>query len=121
MAFVIVFVAYRVCRRKGNTGHPFFGKGVHNFPMVCTLINHRNDVKLFYTQVLSADYIAVWMITKIWGRLMQITLQRTRPATYTSKTKLRMTLDWLRIENEIPMVCGIFVEGRRQTLLYFCK
>ena len=51
MAFVIVFVAYRVCRRKGNTGHPFFGKGVHNFPMVCTLINHRNDVKLFYTQV----------------------------------------------------------------------
>lgn len=49
--FVIVFVAYRVCRNKRNTGNPFFGKCVHNFPTVYTLINHSNDAKLLNTQV----------------------------------------------------------------------
>ena len=51
---------------------------------------------------------------------MQITMQRTRPA-WPAKTKLRMTLDCLRIAEEIAMISGLFVEGRRQTLLYSFK
>ena len=49
---------------------------------------------------------------------MQITMQRTRSA-WPAKTKLRMTLDCSRKAKEIAMTNGIFVEGRRQTLLYF--
>ena len=52
--------------------------------------------------------------------LMQITRQRTLPA-WPAKTKLRMTLNCSRIANEIAMISGIFVEGRRQSLLYSCK
>ena len=51
---------------------------------------------------------------------MQITMKRTRPA-WPAKTKLRMTLNLSRIAKEIAMMSGIFVEGRRQTLLYSCK
>ena len=51
---------------------------------------------------------------------MQITMQRTRPA-WPTKTKLRMTLDCSRIAEEIAMISGLFVKGRRQTLLYSCK
>ena len=47
--------------------------------------------------------------------LMKTTMQRARPAS------LRMILDCLRIAKEIVMVSGFFVEGRRQTLLYYCK
>ena len=36
-------------------------------------------------------------------------------------TLLLPTLGCLRIAKEIAMVCGIFVEGRRQILLYSCK
>ena len=52
--------------------------------------------------------------------LMQITRQRTRPA-WPAKTKSRMTLNCSKIGNEIALMSGIFVEGRRQTLLYSCK
>ena len=52
--------------------------------------------------------------------LMQITMQCTRPA-WPAKTKLRMTINCSRIVKEIVMMSGIFVEGRRQTLLYSCK
>ena len=51
MGFVIAFVAYRLCRSKRNSGEPFFGKGVHNFPIFYTLSNHRNDAKMFNTKV----------------------------------------------------------------------
>ena len=53
----------------------------------------------------------------IWvgAGLMQITMQRTHPAT-----KLRMTQDCSRLENNVIM-SGFFFEGRRQTLLYSCK
>ena len=44
-----------------------------------------------------------------------ITMQRTHPAT-----KLRMTQDCSRLENNVIM-SGFFFEGRRQTLLYSCK
>ena len=45
---------------------------------------------------------------------MQITMfEHARPA-WLAKTKLRMA-------KEIAMLSGIFVEGRRQTLLYSCK
>ena len=54
------------------------------------------------------------------GGVMQITMQRTRPA-WPAKTKLRVTLDCLRIAEEIAMISGLFVEGRRQTLLYSFK
>ena len=37
---------------------------------------------------------------------------------WPAKTKLRMTLDCSRIAKEIAMMNGIFVEGRRHTLLY---
>ena len=58
---------------------------------------------------------------KIWGWLhvMQIII-RTHPACPT-KRKLRMNLDCSRIVKKIAMVSGIFVEGRRRTLLYSCK
>ena len=49
-----------------------------------------------------------------------ITMQHTHPA-WPVKTKLRMTLDWSGIANETAMMGGIFVESRRQTLLYPCK
>ena len=49
-----------------------------------------------------------------------ITMQRTHPA-WPVETKLRMTQDWSRIAKEIAMMSGIFVESRRQTLLYSCK
>ena len=49
--------------------------------------------------------------------LMQITMQRTRPA-WSAKTKSRMTLNCSRIAKEIAMKRRIFVEGRRQTLLH---
>ena len=52
--------------------------------------------------------------------LMLITMQRPRPA-WPAKTKLRMTLDCSRIAKEILMMSDIFVEGRRQTLLYSFK
>ena len=51
---------------------------------------------------------------------MQITMQGTHPALPT-RTKLRMILECSRIAKEIAMVSGIFVEGRKQTLLYSCK
>ena len=51
---------------------------------------------------------------------MQITTQRARPA-WTAKTKPRKTQDCSRIAKEIAMMSGIFVKGRRQTLLYYCK
>ena len=51
---------------------------------------------------------------------MQITMEHTRLA-WPAKTKLRMTLDCSRIAKEIAMMSGVFVEGRRQTLLYSCK
>ena len=54
-----------------------------------------------------------------WGRVnANHNLQHTRSA-WPAKTKLRMTLDCSRIAKEITMMNGIFVEGRRQTLLYF--
>ena len=58
----------------------------------------------------------------IWvgAELMQITMQRTRPA-WPAKTKLRMTLDCSRKAKEMAMMSGLFVEGGRQTLLYSCK
>ena len=58
----------------------------------------------------------------IWvgAELMQIAMQRTSPA-WPAKTKLRMTLDCSRIAKEITMMRGLFVKGRRQTLLYSCK
>ena len=58
---------------------------------------------------------------KIWGWLhvMQIII-RTHPACPT-KRKLRMNLDCSRIVKKIAVVSGIFVEGRRRTLLYSCK
>ena len=41
---------------------------------------------------------------------------------YKTNMKLRMTLDCSRIiAKEIAMVSGIFVDGRRETLLYSCK
>ena len=46
--------------------------------------------------------------------------QRIRPA-WPVKTKLRMNLDGSRIAKEIAMMSGLFVEGRRQTLLCSCK
>ena len=52
----------------------------------------------------------------IWvgAGLMQITMfEHARPA-WLAITKLRMA-------KEIAMLSGIFVEGRRQTLLYSCK
>ena len=52
--------------------------------------------------------------------LMQITMQRTRPA-WSAKTRSRMTLNCSRIAKEIAMKSGIFVEGRRQTLLHSYK
>ena len=51
---------------------------------------------------------------------MQITIPPTRLASFVKK-KLRMTLDWSRITKEIAVVGGMFVKGRRQTLLYSCK
>ena len=48
---------------------------------------------------------------------MLITMPCTRPA-WPTKTKLRTTLDSSRIVKEIVMMSGIFVEGRRQILLY---
>ena len=56
-----------------------------------------------------------------WGRSScKNTMQRTRSA-WPAKTKLRMTLDYSRIAKEIAMMSGVFIEGRRQTLLYSCK
>ena len=52
--------------------------------------------------------------------IIESQLQRTRPA-WPAKTKPRMTLDCSRIAEEIVMMSGIFVEGRRQTFLYSCK
>jgi len=63
----------------------------------------------------------LYLIAKfVVSELMLITMQRTRPA-WPAKTKLRMTLDCSRIAEEIVMMSGIFVEGRRQTLLYSFK
>ena len=45
----------------------------------------------------------------------------THLPSLAAKTKLRMALDCSRIAKEIAMVSGIFVNGRRQTLLYFCE
>ena len=47
-------------------------------------------------------------------------MQRIRPA-WPAKRKLRMTLNCSRMAKEIAMMSGIFVEGRRQTFLHFCK
>ena len=63
----------------------------------------------------------LYLIAKfVVSELMLITMQRTRPA-WPAKTKLRMTLDCSRIAKEIVMMSGIFVEGRRQILLYSFK
>ena len=52
--------------------------------------------------------------------LMQITMQRTRPA-WPSKTKLRMTPDCSRTAKDIAMMSRLFVEGSGKTLLYSCE
>ena len=49
-------------------------------------------------------------IILVWVGLMQIIMQRARPA-WTAKTKLRMTLDCSRIAKEIAMMSG----GRRHS------
>ena len=51
---------------------------------------------------------------------MQITMQRTRPA-WPARTKLRMALNCSRIAKQIAMISGIFVEGRRQTMLNLAR
>ena len=45
----------------------------------------------------------------------------THYPAWPAKTKLRMTLNCSRIAKEVAMISAIFVEGRRQTLLYSCK
>ena len=52
--------------------------------------------------------------------LMQTQCNATHPA-WPAKTKLKMALNCSRKAKEIVMMRGIFVEGRRQTLLYSCK
>ena len=56
--------------------------------------------------------------TKIWGwlQVMQITIQRTRPA-WPAKTKLWMTLDCSRIVKEITMVGETSVEQGRHCFI----
>ena len=63
---------------------------------------------------------SVASIVLVGVELMQITKQRTHPA-WPAKTKFTMTLNCSRIAKEIAMTSGIFVEGRKQTLLYSCK
>ena len=48
------------------------------------------------------------------------TTQHAHPALQP-ETGLTITLDYLRKAREIVMEIGIFVEGRSQTLLYYCK
>ena len=86
------------------------------------------NLAISYSQI-RCIALSVW---KLWAgfsvpsiiwvgvELMQITMQRTRPA-WPAKTKLRMTLKCSRIVKEIAMMSGIFVEGRGQILLYSCK
>ena len=56
--------------------------------------------------------------TKIWGwlQVMQITIQRNRPA-WPAKTKQWMTLDCSRIVKEITMVSETSVEGGRHCFI----
>ena len=50
------------------------------------------------------------------------TLSPSWARKYKTDMNLRMTLDCSRIiAKEIAMVGGIFVDGRRETLLYSCK
>ena len=45
----------------------------------------------------------------------------THSPSLARKIKLRMTLNCSRIAKEIAIMSGIFVEGRKQILLYSCK
>ena len=60
----------------------------------------------------TSNRLSVPSIIWAWVGLMQITMQRARPA-WPAKTKLRMTVDCSRIAKEIAMMSGIFVEGKR--------
>ena len=55
-------------------------------------------------------------ITWVGAELMQITMQSTRLA-WPAKTKLRMTLDCLRIAKEMAMMRGLFVEVKKSSRL----
>jgi len=56
----------------------------------------------------------------VGAELMQIMIQSTRPA-WPAKIKLRMTLDCRRKAEEIAMMSGLFVEGRRQTCFILAR
>ena len=60
---------------------------------------------------------SVASIIFVGAGLMQVMMQRTRPA-WPSKKKLRMTVDCSRTTKEIAMMGRLFVEDMGQTLLY---
>ena len=72
----------------------------------------------FITKFIRCIALLVSVPSIIWvgAGLMQITMQRTRPA-WPAKKKLR-TQDCLRIAKEIAMMNGIFVESRSRHALF---
>ena len=83
---------------QGNSGNYFFGSLIYS------------QIRCIALRVCKLRMgFSVPSITWVGAELMQITIQSTRLA-WPAKTKLRMTLDCLRIAKEIAMMSGLLVK-----------
>ena len=73
-----------------------------------------SQIRYIALRVANFEWVFLFRQSFEWGaELMLITMRSTRLAG-PAKTKLRMTLDCLRIAKEMAMMRGLFVEVKRR-------